>query len=934
MTNDSFDEVLAKYLNEVDLNPHFSLEHFLRRHEEHREDLEGYLASQHCLQSAIRRTRIQSTDKRPTRHVFDALELKTLGDYQLLEGLNFGGMGDVYRARQISLDRIVALKVINADTLAADRVTRFENESKLAAQLAHPHIVQVFECGRDAQRYFFSMELIDGFDLDQIASNHGMQPEDAAHIMAKLARAVQYAHDQGVLHRDIKPSNVILESATHEPRLTDFGLATSLLTAGDLTVANDIVGTPQYMAPEQLSGNRNSNLIDVYSLGATLYFLLVGAPPFKGRDAVQTMHLMAHGRLQKPRELDRTIPIDLETICLKCLDRDPKSRYASAGTLAEELSRYLEGKSILARPAGRTKQVVRWSRRTPLMATLGFTTLAALLASPFVAFTIATNNRRLAKTITQLHETTTQLQEQTDRAEQVTDYMVDAFRTPDKSRDGKTITIYETLVRQLKELETQFGDKPRLKAQLTLALARSFQGLGQLEEAIAASERSVALYESSFGDKAPETLDARNQLAISLFDASKISECLLLQESILADRRQVLGESHPDTQSSVNNLAVAYRAVGRFEESIEMLTTTVQTRTHILGRQHADTRTTMRNLALSYTAAGQLDMAEKWAQESLAASDGSKAANDLDAWCNEALVNIFHETGRHTQALDLAREIAQDMAAIHGTEHPQYFSAQLRLASLLAPMDHDAEATKLLKRVVPEIQKSLGKTHPIAIEGMAKLAMQTVDTDGTALLAETISLAKARFGETHPHVFGLTGNLGLILLSRGEHAQAVDLYERLLQQQTAALGAEHASCRMTRANLGYAYLENRQLGKAEHCLQQVLAGYPNDKHPDVASTTQNLGLVFLQTDRAEEALPLFQKALTLTQAQKGPASQATVTLLLDITECLTLLKRREEATDLLDSSMQTIEKENPQSPLLEQLRTHKAELSKMESHSP
>jgi WD40 repeat protein/serine/threonine protein kinase len=304
--------------------------------------------------------------------------LRDLGDYEILEELGRGGMGVVFRARQASLRREVALKVIMAGQLASPAaVQRFHVEAEAAAKLDHPNIVPIFEIGEHGGHHFFSMKLVEGGALGErmAGGRRPMAHLDAARLLATIARAVHHAHQRGVLHRDLKPSNVLLD-AHGQPHLTDFGLAKMLETDSGLTLSHAIMGTPSYMAPEVAAGNMKqvTTAADVYSLGAVLHELLTGRPPFTGDNVHALLQQVREAQPSGLRLLNPAIPRDLETICLKCLEKEPARRYASAEALADDLDAFCQGEPIAARPVTPPERLWRWCRRKPALAA----TLAAL----------------------------------------------------------------------------------------------------------------------------------------------------------------------------------------------------------------------------------------------------------------------------------------------------------------------------------------------------------------------------------------------------------------------------------------------------------------------------------------------------------------------------------------------------------------------------
>jgi WD40 repeat protein len=298
------------------------------------------------------------------------------GDYRLFEVIGRGGMAVVYRARQTGLNRWVALKMVELSSAAA--VRRFRTEAETIALLDHPRIVPVYESGEHLGRPFFTMKLMEGGSLaDALARRSApYSPGEAARLMADVAKAVHHAHQHGILHRDIKPGNILLDGEG-QPHVADFGLARRSESATALTQSGAIVGTPGYMAPEQATGRKQgATSADVYSLGAVLYELLTGSPPFRAKTPMETLLHVMEREPVRPRTLCPRLPADLETVCLKCLEKDPDRRYASAGLLASDLELFLNGEPVRARPVGAAERAWRWCKRYP--------TVASLLAALFV----------------------------------------------------------------------------------------------------------------------------------------------------------------------------------------------------------------------------------------------------------------------------------------------------------------------------------------------------------------------------------------------------------------------------------------------------------------------------------------------------------------------------------------------------------------------
>ncbi len=388
VSNQHLDEVVTAYLKAVEAGAAPDQQAWLARYPELASDLAAFFAGQNRVEklaAPLQQALAPDTALHdaptlspcPTPSGTLSTRIRYFGDYELLDEIARGGMGVVYRARQVSLNRIVALKMILAGQLASlEDVARFHREAEAAANLDHPNIVPIYEVGEHEGQHYFSMKLIEGGSLAEGVAKRegrGASKEDqkkATELVATIARAVHHAHQRGILHRDLKPGNILLE-ANGKPSVTDFGLARRVENDAGHTRTGSIVGTPSYMPPEQARSEKVLTTgVDIYSLGAILYELLTGRPPFRAETPLDTIMQVLDCEPERPRKLNPQIDPDLETICLKCLAREPAKRYGSAEALADDLGHWQAGEPIAARPAGLFESFWKWARRKPLQAAL------------------------------------------------------------------------------------------------------------------------------------------------------------------------------------------------------------------------------------------------------------------------------------------------------------------------------------------------------------------------------------------------------------------------------------------------------------------------------------------------------------------------------------------------------------------------------------
>ncbi len=461
--------------------------------------LSGYAESRFCA-ACLLESAILEPESAPAAGMASA-PLLALEDYELLEEIARGGMGVVYRARQTSLNRPVAIKMILGGHLAnAAELKRFRAEAETAAQLRHPNIVAIHEVGEHAGQPFFSMELVQGQNLAQLVREEPLPSRKAAAYLKAIAEAVQYAHSRGVLHRDLKPSNVLIDEHD-QPRITDFGLAKRLtdsqLSTNDpqLTQTGQVLGSPSFIPPEQAAGLKQEigPPSDVYSLGAILYHCLTARPPFMAENLTQTLRLVAEQEPVSPRLLNPSVPRDLETICLKCLEKDPGRRYPTAQALADELTRFLNHEPIHAHPLGAMLKVHRWCVRNRPLAIAGTAALALLMVvaigSPIALLRID-RERRQAKANEQKART------EAEKSRQVAQFLRDMLKSagPSVARGRDDKVVREILETTSARVSKELNEQPEVQGDIYFTVGTTYLDIGDHPRAATNLQQAVASY--------------------------------------------------------------------------------------------------------------------------------------------------------------------------------------------------------------------------------------------------------------------------------------------------------------------------------------------------------------------------------------------------------------------------------------------------------
>jgi serine/threonine-protein kinase len=652
---------------------------------------------------------------------------RQFGEYDLLEEIGRGGMGLVYKARQRSADRFVALKVIRNDRmdgLSADvretMIGRFRTEAHAAALLEHDNIVTVYDVGEVDGHHYYSMRYVEGSSLVEMLCDGPIANRRAAEYMEPVARAVHVAHQSGVLHRDLKPHNVIVDAKSQRPLVADFGLAKLLEGHDHITHDGDVIGTPSYMSPEQSTDSTQvTTLSDVYALGATLYHLLTGKPPFQAATVVETIRLVSERDPVAPSVLNPRIDSDLETICLKCLQKDASKRYGSAEALADDLAHYLKNEPILARPVGRVERVIRWCRRNPATATASAAAmlfLSVALAASIVGY--LQTKAALADAEfsgTEAREALVQVEER-DRQNRAT---VDELFTEvsenvllnqpgmqdlRKSLLQRTLKHYQRFVRQR-------GRDDSLKAEL----ASTWFRIGRISAEVDTLEASLVSYreaqqlQSAIATERPDDMDSLEELARTVNAVGITLQVMDRSDQALASFQEAkqlrarLLETDPQNKehqrtlaNSIMNIGLAEKAMGNFTTARDHLTRS-QTMRRKLRTDTGDKQESLlndfgmgaynlANLEIEDESHGNLDRAEEYLNEAVSAFKVLESVDQRDlensnrlAFCYRLLGDLSEDAleraGMYRQAAETLSQLAD--------ENPRVFTFREDLAGVI-----------------------------------------------------------------------------------------------------------------------------------------------------------------------------------------------------------------------------------------------------------
>jgi serine/threonine protein kinase len=768
--------------------------------------------------------------------------LPTVAGYEVLGVLGRGGMGVVYQARHLALDRVVALKMILAGAHAdAEEVRRFRREAEAVARLQHPGIVQVFEIGQHQGLPFLALEYCAGGSLHRKLAGTPLPPGEAARLTETLARALAAAHEKQIVHRDLKPHNVLL-TESGAPKITDFGLARKLDGVSKGTQTGAVVGTPSYMAPEQARGEPVGPATDVYALGAILYEMLTGRPPFLGHDTFAVLAGVLHEEVVPVRRLQPALPRDLETICLKCLRKEPGTRYASALELAEDLRRFQQGEPILARPAGRVERLAKWARRRPAVAALsGALLLATLLligglVTGIVVTRKAAADERLAKENSEKHLNQTKKQQE---------LLLSIFhdlspRLQEKGGPSLQAQLGERLDRAVELLEGEAVGDPIEVARLQQALGVAQLNLGYPDRAITLFKKASQTFAEELGPNDPETLISMNHLARAYHAAGELNKALPLFEQTLAAREATLPPNHPDTLRSMNDLASAYKADGRLDKALPLFEQTLEKAKLTLGADDPHTLTCMNNLAGAYQDARRLDEAVHMFEQTLEQMKKTLPPDHVDTLtCMNNLAAAYWFTSQRDRALPLFEQTLEKRKATIGPNHPDTLTSMNNLAKVF--------------------------------QGVGRL------DEALPLFVQTLEKTKAKLGADHRDTLGSMHNLASAYRDARRLDEAVPLFEQTLAKMKANLSPDHPDTLTCMNSLAEAYEQTQAFDKAELVRRDLLTAHRKQSRPNHANTATalvGLGAVLLQQKKYTEAEESLREGVDL-RGKLQPTSWST-----------------------------------------------------------
>jgi len=690
----------------------------------------------------------------------------SMGPYRLIQLLAVGGMGEVWRAEQTEpFHRTVALKLIKAGMDTRAVVARFDSERQALALMEHPNIAKVFDAGTSpAGRPYFVMEYVPGLPITEYCDKHRLTIKERLELFVQVCEGVQHAHQKAIIHRDLKPSNVLVEEVDQKavPKIIDFGLAKAMgqrLTELTMfTEAGGVLGTPDYMSPEQADRQERNidTRTDVYSLGVILYELLVGALPFgsqelreagidamlqkisqqeppspstKVRSLGESSKDSAVKRREEPESLQRHLRGELDWITMKALEKDRSRRYGSPSDLAADIQRHLHDQPVLAGPPSATYRAGKFVHRHRFGVGVAMAAVALLIA---FATTMTLQARRIAKERDRANR-------EAETSKRVSEFMTNMFKVSDPSQArGNSVTAHEILDKASRDIRSGLSKDPEVQAQMMHVMGGVYENLGLYPQAQSLFTDAAQIRRGALGPENPETLRSMNRLYGTLREQGQYPEAEKLQRQTLDIQRRILGPEHPDTLASISQLAAILYYEARYSEAEKLGQQALESKRRILGPEHPET-----------------------------------------LWSMVILASIYFDEGRLADAEKLYHDALQVRQRVLGSDHPDTLSLMDGYATTLAEEHRNEEAEKLLKETLEIRHRVLGPDHRDTLMSMNNLAnmlfLEGRYDDAEKLEREALTIQRRVLGPNHPDTAMSTYNLGGIALHKGKPNEALSL---------------------------------------------------------------------------------------------------------------------------------------------------------------
>ena len=871
---------------------------------------------------------------------------ETIAGYAIKGAIGAGGMGSVYLAQQESPKRDVAIKVMNAGAVSRKAMRRFEFEAQTLGKLQHPAIAQIYEAGTyddgSGARPFFAMEYVAGAkELNDYVADNDIDPRTRLELFRAACEGVEYGHRRGVIHRDLKPGNILVDEDGN-PKIIDFGVARSTdsdsVSATLATEAGQLIGTLQYMSPEQveLDPGELDTRSDVYALGVMLYELLIGRLPYDltGTSLTQAASRIREIQPKRLGEINANLKGDLETICLKALEKDREQRYQSVNDLAEDVRRYLADEPIMARPPTRAEQIRRFIRKNKAASVATCVVAAALIAATTISVVFAVEAGRQRDQASQqrdaaeharqeadtqrtlAEEKTVEVQKQAEDMQVMVNFQARQLSSIDVTEMGESLR--QEIVRELElepadaenvdfvgastrlllahifkptieSINTRYVDQPVVQARLFQTLAKSMWSLGLQREAIEPQTRAVDLRTEHLGREHPLTLRSLRWIADFLYEIRMYEEALVYEEELLEIRRRTLGDEHVKTLAEMNHLANTYYSLDMYDKAEQFKLEVFEILRRIRGEDHSETIIAMKQLGDLYRAMNQLDKAYPYYRDALALRQMNPwNLNPATLESMEDMGKLLLEQGKLEEAEPYFMQVLDGRRKALGDVHHATLDAITSMGELLHAQGEYDEAFAHFREVHALLRKAHGDMHPETLEALVLLAfyLDRSDTDEEAALGLYLeSLEGYRSigdGDDPAIAFMLDMITNHLIDSLKRPEEAMPYLQELVAMQRRMLGDDHPETLDTLKSMGSTLYSMGKFDEADPYYAEYLERnrrLRGDEHSDTVHAIYLMGRVLRKQGEFDESEKLYIECLETRRRTLGEEDPKTVAAL-------------------------------------------------------